>query len=223
MTVAMVVSNTAQAAERQSAGVRSDAARDRKVRERAMTPFMMRILESRPGFVSARGLAAVAARRSVAPHARGPLGATPMKLGWQPTVGVNTIGMLLAHIAVVEVSWVRAGVQLQGWDIRDVFPLLWEEAASDAGARQPPAGLAGRDLDYFDDLLTRARTYSREAIRSLDDATLDQRYRVRFPGHTGTEFEAPSLDALPRAGASVAHYGQINLLRRLHRSRPERI
>jgi len=69
------------------------------------------------------------------------LGATPDELGWQPTVGVNTIGMLLAHIAVVEVSWVRAGVQLQGWDIRDVFPLLWEEAGIPMPAHgQPPPG-----------------------------------------------------------------------------------
>src|SRR5438132_7146218 len=33
-------------------------------------------------------------------------GATPGELGWQPAPGLNTIGMLLAHIAVVEASWV---------------------------------------------------------------------------------------------------------------------
>src|SRR5437773_12267807 len=32
-------------------------------------------------------------------------GLTPEELAWQPAPGMNTIGMLLAHIAIVEVYW----------------------------------------------------------------------------------------------------------------------
>src|SRR5436309_13482050 len=35
--------------------------------------------------------------------------ATPDELEWQPAPGTNTIGMLLAHIAIAEVYWTQVG------------------------------------------------------------------------------------------------------------------
>ena len=40
--------------------------------------------------------------RRLTEHTRG---ATADELAWQPAPGLQTIGMLLAHIAVVEVYW----------------------------------------------------------------------------------------------------------------------
>src|SRR5690349_9045963 len=85
---------------------------------------------------------------------------TPADLEWQPAPGMNTIGMLMAHQAVIEVAWTGMGIEdLQRDQVRfkeilgigskdDGMPL------SEDGA--PPAALAGKDLAFYDDLLTRA-------------------------------------------------------------------
>ena len=37
-------------------------------------------------------------------------GITPEELEWQPAPGTNSIGMLLAHLAIVEVVWTQIGI-----------------------------------------------------------------------------------------------------------------
>jgi uncharacterized damage-inducible protein DinB len=146
-------------------------------------------------------------------------GLTPDQLAWQPAPGMNTIGMLLAHIAAVEVGWIRAAVFGRDRDSGEVLGLTKRQIgmplAADAG---PPAALAGRELPYFDDLLARARAFTRASIADLSDADLDRRFRTPAswePG--GGEFEATVGWALYHILEHEAgHYGQINLLRHQH-------
>ncbi|MBI1797955.1 MAG: DinB family protein [Candidatus Eisenbacteria bacterium] len=148
-------------------------------------------------------------------------GATPDELGWQPAPGMNTIGQLLAHIAVVEVRWInRAVLGPERGDEGDLgitraeigIPMPEEAAA--------PAALGGRDLAYFDDLRARARARTKQLVATLTDADLDRRYRFMATWTTDTEFECTVGWTLYHVLEHEAgHYGQVNLLRHLHRVR----
>src|SRR6266536_6078347 len=50
-------------------------------------------------------------------------GATPEELAWQPAPGMNTIGMLLAHIALVEAGWIGTSALGLEWVKIDVLPV----------------------------------------------------------------------------------------------------
>ena len=95
-------------------------------------------------------------------------GATPEELAWQPAPGMNTIGMLLAHIAVVEASWIGRG--LHGLDdlAAGVLPIGREETGMPMPEHAaPPAFLKGKSLAFFDDLLQRSRAYTRRESATL--------------------------------------------------------
>ena len=150
-------------------------------------------------------------------------GATPEELDWQPAPGMNTIGMLLAHIAAVEVGWVRAAVLGKERDSGEALGI----AKRDIGLPLPPDGrpptaLAGRALGYFDDLLARARGFTRASIAPLADADLDRRFRTPATwAPEGGTFEGTIGWALYHVLEHEAgHYGQINLLRHLYRAGP---
>ena len=91
---------------------------------------------------------------------------------------------------------------------------------SDSG---PSAALAGKPLAYFDDLLARARVFTRDAIAALTDADLDRRFRTPATWQAeGGEFEGTIGWALYHILEHEAgHYGQINLLRHQYRDRPQ--
>jgi uncharacterized damage-inducible protein DinB len=148
-------------------------------------------------------------------------GALPTELEWQPAPGMNTIGMLLAHIAAVEVGWIRAAVSGLDRESGEVLGLTKRQIdmplAAGAG---PPAALAGKELPYFDDLLARARAFTRASIATLTDADLDRRFRTPATWEPGSEFEGTVGWALYHILEHEAgHYGQINLLRHQYRLR----
>ncbi len=90
-------------------------------------------------------------------------GLTPAELGWQPAPGMNSIGMLLAHIAVAEVhigSVALAGLPTS--DVRAVIGIgMEEEGLPLAEGAAPSPALAGRPIAWFHDLLGRARAHTR--------------------------------------------------------------
>src|SRR5262245_3661332 len=138
-------------------------------------------------------------------------GATPDELAWQPAPGMNTIGMLLAHIAAVEVGWMRAAVLGLDRDSIEVLPI--GKGAIDmplpTGALAP-AALVGRDLAFYDDLLARARAFTRETIAPLTDADLERRFRTpaTWEPDRGREFEGTIGWALYHVLEHEAgHYG----------------
>src|SRR5206468_7312419 len=97
-------------------------------------------------------------------------GITAEELQWQPAPGMNTIGMLLAHIAIVEVFWFQIGVLGVA---EDEIPVLGIGGDDDgmplAADGAPPAGLAGKSPSFYQDLLDRARAFARRTAVSLTD------------------------------------------------------
>jgi len=135
-------------------------------------------------------------------------------LAWQPAPGLNTIGMLLAHIAVVEVYWTQVGpLGLTEFESESVIGIgIDADGLPLAEGGAPPAPLQGRDLAYFDDLLVRARAYSTRAIAALTDADLDREI-VRVGRQGKTRHECSIRWILYHMVEHLAgHYGQINLL-----------
>jgi uncharacterized damage-inducible protein DinB len=144
-------------------------------------------------------------------------GATPQELAWQPGLGMNTIGMLLAHIAVVEASWI--GRALHGLDdlAAGVLPIGRSETGVPLAEGAPaPAFLNGKDLAFFDDLLARSRAHTKREASPLADSELDRRFLRRHPD--GTEFECSVGWMLYHILEHEAgHHYQINRLRHQYR------
>jgi len=145
---------------------------------------------------------------------------TPAALAWQPAPGLNTIGMLLAHIAIVEVFWTQVGpLRLTAYECESVLGIGVDDDGmplSEGGL--PPAGLAGKDLAFFDDLLARARRYSRRAIAALTDA--DMAAEIHRTRRDGSAHDTNMRWILYHMVEHTAgHYYQINLLAHQYRIR----
>src|SRR5262245_38360971 len=144
-------------------------------------------------------------------------------LEWQPSPGLNTIGMLLAHIAIVEVFWTQVGpLGLTSFEVgrAEMKAALGIDIDDDGmplppGAG-PPAALRGRDLAYYDALLPRARAYSRRAIARIEDVDMDREItRTRRDGSIHQSNMRWILYHMVEHFAG--HYGQINLLAHQYR------
>ena len=143
---------------------------------------------------------------------------TPDELEWQVAPGINTIGMLLAHIAIAEVYWTHAVLEEIEFDSPGTLGIGPDDDGMPlpAGAL-PPQGLAGKDLGYFVDLLRR----SRERILSVAQAMIaaDLHHQVMRPRRTGGEVGFSKEWTLYHlVEHEAAHYGQIMLLRHLYRA-----
>jgi uncharacterized damage-inducible protein DinB len=139
---------------------------------------------------------------------------TPAALAWQPAPGMNTIGMLLAHIAIVEVYWTQVGpLGLTAYETESVIGIgLDDDGMPLAEGGTPPATLRGKDLAFFDDLLARARGYSKRALADLTDADLEREVTRR--GRDGAVRSVHNLRWIlyHLVEHEAGHYGQINLL-----------
>ena len=98
---------------------------------------------------------------------------TPPELEWQPAPKMNTIGMLLAHLAGAEVAWAMRGLEgYQASNLDDLIKRLEDLGFPDDGVGfdagdAPPAYFAGKDLAYFREYLNRAREYWRNAASKI--------------------------------------------------------
>lgn len=150
-------------------------------------------------------------------------GITPAELEWQPHPGMNTIGMLLAHIALVEVFWTQVGPERKPRDQWETMTALGLDLGTGDGmpakpGDRPPAHLAGKPLEDYKDLLAKARSYANRAVMPLEDATMDlvfQRTR-RYDGKTEELNIRWVLYHMLEHFSG--HYGQILLLRHLYRN-----
>jgi len=144
-------------------------------------------------------------------------GLTPEALRWQPAPGMNSMGMLLAHIAFAETHLVQVGVKGETTGhAHDVVGITEaEEGMPLAPGAEPPAALSGRPLEFFDDLLARARTHTRETLVTLTDADLERLIR-RPPRPDGTVREFNVAWVLYHLiEHESGHRAQIALLRHL--------
>jgi uncharacterized damage-inducible protein DinB len=150
---------------------------------------------------------------------------TPEEIGWQPARGMNTIGMLLAHMAIVEVFWTGIVLENRAPDAVPYADLLGIGEDDDGMPIQaggtPPAHLAGKDLAFFVDLLDRARAHLRSVARMLADAALDREVtKVRANGQLRLLNGRWALYHMLEHYAG--HSGQILLLRHQWRAKHPR-
>src|SRR6185295_5952590 len=108
---------------------------------------------------------------------------TAEALGSQLAPGVNSIGMLLAHIAVAETHITAIGLERRDTsDVAGVIGIRMEDDGLPLSPDgRPPEALTGRDLAFFHDLLDRARANTRRVARGLTDADLPQVITRRRP------------------------------------------
>ncbi len=145
-------------------------------------------------------------------------GATPEELQWQPQPGMNTIGMLLAHMAIVEAWWTLLVVAKA--DPAEVHPILGIGDDDDgmpikAGAT-PIALLDGKELAFYRDLHAKARAYfTKMAAGMAEQDLVAETVRKRADG---TEVGIAGRWYLYHVLEHFSgHYGQILLLRHLYR------
>jgi uncharacterized damage-inducible protein DinB len=146
-------------------------------------------------------------------------GITPQELEWQPERGMNTIGMLLAHNAIVDVFWTQAGVL--GMKDFDSLPVLGITMDDDGMPLAPdaegPANLKGKPVAFYEDLLARGRAYLKEAWAKVSDADLDKEITRDRPD--GSKRVLSMRWAMYHVVEHYAgHRGQIQLLRHLYRA-----
>jgi uncharacterized damage-inducible protein DinB len=108
--------------------------------------------------------------------AEGTRGSTPSELEWQPAAGANSIGMLLAHIAIAEVYWAQVGpLSLSEYRFEEILGVGDEDDGMPlAEGGRPPAVLAGKDLAFYDEVLARGRAFTRKALERLSASDLDR-------------------------------------------------
>jgi uncharacterized damage-inducible protein DinB len=135
---------------------------------------------------------------------------TPQQLEWQPAPGMNTAGMLLAHIAIAEVYWASI-LTRRPFTCEQVLGIGADDdgmPCPEGGA--PPPGLAGKPLAYFFDLLLKAREYTRQQLGTLTTDDLIRPFeQKRRDGVTTLNGHWILYHMVEHMGG---HYAQINLL-----------
>ncbi len=148
-------------------------------------------------------------------------GVTSAELAWSPKRGQNTIGMLLAHLAIVEAYWVHFA-QHHEYDMAALERILGIGPDDDGlplpASALPPAALRGYTLAQYRALLKRSRAYIQRLSRKYTPAKLDERIqRVRRDG-TRSEVEVRWI-LYHVVEHFCGHYGQILLMRHQYRDR----
>ena len=145
----------------------------------------------------------------------------PEALAWQPAPGSNTIGMLIAHIALNEVHLAQVGLRGErDGHVADVIGIGPDDDGlpiEQFGGR-PPAALSGKPAVFFVDLLARALTHTRDAARLIHETTLGEEI-VRPPRPDGSARVFDRRWILHHTVEHAPlHLGQVNTLRRQWRA-----
>lgn len=137
------------------------------------------------------------------------------QLAWQQAPGRNTLGMLLAHIAVAEVHIGFVVLKAErGSDIHSVLGITMEDDGMPLPAEgSPPSAITGQPWPFFADLLERALAHTRSACLLLDDAMLAAEI-VRPPRPDGSVRVFDRRWGLHHMVEHAAqHLGQLQVLR----------
>jgi hypothetical protein len=150
-------------------------------------------------------------------------GLTAADLEWQPAPGMNTMGMLLAHLAIVEVFWtglILEDLPREAADARLSAVLAMgsdDDGMPLAPAGSPPAALAGRDLAWFDDKLGRAREHLKRVASPIAGAQLTKMFERARPNGDVRVIEM-RWTLYHMLEHFAGHYGQILLLKHARRA-----
>jgi uncharacterized damage-inducible protein DinB len=146
---------------------------------------------------------------------------TPAELQWQVKPGMNTIGMLLAHVAIVEMFWMGIAERVPDPDAPVAKGL--GIGPDDDGmplkpGGTPPGGLDGQPFKYYLKLIQRARLHTRKVVRGYRDTDL-ARSMTRTRRNGQRQRLSVRWILYHVAEHFSGHYGQILLLRHLYRDR----
>ena len=144
---------------------------------------------------------------------------TPEELAWQPKPGMNTIGMLLAHNAIVEVFWTLIALKREEKPMAE--PILGINMDDDGmpipEEGMPPANLAGKNIAFYDDLLRKARVFLKESAKDVPDSDLEREVMRTRPDGTQRVINVRWYFYHILEHFS-GHYGQVLLLRHLYKA-----
>ena len=142
-------------------------------------------------------------------------------LEWQPHPGVNTAGMLLAHLAVVDLWWMRlAPHDVESGEAERVMHEVLGIGMDDDGlplARDGghPPTLAGKSIADYYAMLDAARSVTHQELSRWRDADLATRYT------RGDRVFTREWTVYHVLEHFCGHFGQILLLRHLMRDAGE--
>jgi uncharacterized damage-inducible protein DinB len=145
--------------------------------------------------------------------------ATPEELMWQSAPGMNTIGMLLAHIAVVEVWWIDSAVRgLEQSTEQEVLGI----GGDDDGMPLPrgkaaPAHLSGKSIGFYDELLVKARAHTHQISTQLTDDDMDREFKRTYRSSPEVYTHNVRWVFYHLLEHLAGHYGQILMLRHMYR------
>lgn len=138
-------------------------------------------------------------------------GMTVAQLEWQQAPGMNTIGMLLAHLGTAEVYWFRVAPQSLKWNPDGIKIIQKVCGIEDDGIPLPPDGvhpayLKGFSLDQYWKILTRTRSLTHRIMKTWKDKDLDKLYTI---GKMQCSYSATIYHVLEHF---CSHAGQILLI-----------
>ncbi len=141
---------------------------------------------------------------------------TPGDLQWQPAPGMNTIGMLFAHLAIVEVWWFKIGIgREEAPSVKDILGIGDDDDGMPIAAGATPiAVLNGKGIGFYNDLLETARNYTKRLAAPHAAEDLDREFIRKRPDGSRRALNVRWVyyHVLEHF---AGHYGQILLLKHM--------
>lgn len=146
-------------------------------------------------------------------------GLTIKQLEWQLKPGMNTIGILLAHLAVAELWWLGIACKEMPWNPTGNKLMKTTCGFEDDGIPLKRNGkhnpeLKGYSLDKYLKVLIKVRRRSHKELKTWSDRDLDRFYTT--PKGTKISYGWTLYHVLEHFSG---HYGQIQLLKHLMRDK----
>lgn len=143
---------------------------------------------------------------------------TVAQLEWQQKPGMNTVGMLLAHLSLVEVWWIKVAPNEIEWEPEGKAIIQKTCGIEDDGLPLPPKGkhpnyLKGFSAEKYLGILAKGRRVVHSEMKKWRDKDLDKLYTLAKTNHfsrTWTLYHVLEHFA--------GHFGQILLLKHLMRN-----
>jgi uncharacterized damage-inducible protein DinB len=140
---------------------------------------------------------------------------TVEQLEWQQKPGMNTIGMLMAHLSLVEVWWIKIAPTGAGWDegkkIIQKTCGIEDDGLPLAADGVHPSYLKGFTLEQYFAVLAKGRRVVQSSMKKWKDKDLDKFYAggKRQLSYAWTLYHVLEHFA--------GHYGQILMVKHLMR------
>ena len=145
-------------------------------------------------------------------------GVTKQELEWQPAPGHNTIGMLLAHFAIVEVHWTQLAIErIDPSDVGRVIGIgMMDDGMPVPEGGGPPPSLKGKTLPWFRNVLATSRKYVHRKWSRLNDRDLKKQFK-RTKRNGQLQVTDPRWVMYHLVEHFAGHQGQILLIRHQYR------